>query len=92
MMNYKLYLAFLFGSLVISIGIQMLFPFPYGLILSIGFFVAMPYIARKLIIKNGSLGRFGMEEVKMEKVCTVCGNKSKGRECSRCGSHQFRMK
>ena len=93
MMNYKLYFVFLFGTLAISIGIQMILPFPYGLIISIAFFICLPMITKKLLIKNGGLGRFGgVEEVKMNKVCTVCGSKSKGRECSRCGSHQFRMR
>ena len=71
----------------------MLLPFPYGLGVALCIFILMPVIVRKLMLKNGSLGRFGgMEETKMHKMCTVCGNKSKGRECSRCGSHQFRMK
>ena len=83
----------MFGTMAVSIGIQFLFPYPYGLIISLAIFIALPMITRKLMIKNNWQGRFGgMQEVKMNKVCTVCGSKSKGRECFRCGSHQFRMR
>ncbi len=45
--NYKSYLVFLLASLVISIGLQMILPFPYGLAAALGIFIAFPLILRK---------------------------------------------
>lgn len=47
MFSYKTYLIFLFVSLGISIGLQMILPFPYGLIAAIGLFVAFPLLLRR---------------------------------------------
>ena len=47
MFNYKTYLIFLFASLGVSIALQMLLPFPYGLIVAIGLFVAFPVLLRR---------------------------------------------
>lgn len=91
MYSYKTYLAWLFGSLAVSIGIQMALPYPYGLIASLGLFMVFPFIYRK-IMKERLGGGYGYtKEVKLTKSCTVCGHKSKGDTCSRCGSHQFKM-
>jgi len=92
MMNYKLYFVFLFGSLAVSIGLQMLLPFPYGLGIALCIMIILPLLVRKMVINNTGRSTGDWREIRMSKVCTVCGSKSKGRECSRCGSHQFRMK
>ncbi|MCH7647795.1 MAG: hypothetical protein IIA83_04220 [Thaumarchaeota archaeon] len=45
--NYKSYILFLAASLVISIGLQMILPFPYGLMVALGLFIAFPMLLRK---------------------------------------------
>ena len=47
MFSYKTYLIFLFVSLGISIGLQMILPFPYGLVAAIGLFIAFPFLLRR---------------------------------------------
>ena len=89
MYSYKTYLAYLFGSLAFSIGVQMLLPYPYGLIVAIGSFVVFPLLARRIMIKTGRLGY--PERAKMTKTCTVCHCNTKGDTCKRCGSRQFKM-
>lgn len=83
---YKQYYGWLFASLAISIGIQLILPYPYGLIVSLGFFVMFPIIYKKMNLKmvlGNSTGVF--------KRCGVCGAKSNDRQCGRCGSKQFRF-
>ena len=45
--NYKTYLIFLFASLAISIGLQMILPFPYGLGAALALFIAFPLLLRR---------------------------------------------
>lgn len=45
--NYKTYLMFLAVSLGISIVLQLLLPFPYGLIAAIGVIIAFPFLIRR---------------------------------------------
>ena len=47
LINYKIYLIFLFASLAISIGLQMVLPFPYGLGAALAIFIIFPLIFRK---------------------------------------------
>lgn len=81
---YKQYYGWLVASLAISIGIQMLLPYPYGLIVSLGFFIIFPLAYKKLKLQTlvSSTGVF--------KRCGVCGARSNDRQCGRCGSHHFK--
>lgn len=81
---YKNYYAWLGVSLAISIGIQMILPYPYGLAVSLGFFLVFPFIFKK--IKLGGM----MTGIGVSKRCGVCGAKSNDRQCNRCGSHHFK--
>ncbi len=45
--SYKFYLIFLFASLAVSIGIQMVVPFPYGLIIALSLFIVFPLLLRQ---------------------------------------------
>lgn len=81
---YKQYYGWLVASLAISIGIQLLLPYPYGLIVSLGFFIVFPIVYKKfklqtLVSQNGVFKR-----------CGVCGARSNDRQCGRCGSHHFK--
>ncbi|MDE1763654.1 MAG: hypothetical protein KGH88_05360 [Thaumarchaeota archaeon] len=88
---YRNYLVSIFISLAVSIGLQMIFPWPYGFIATIAVFVIYP-----LILRNGSLKRWGngMGSSANSRflgngvgyVCLVCGNKFRGALCPRCGS------
>jgi hypothetical protein len=88
-----IYISVVLGSLVLSIGLQMLLPFPYGLIMAIGIFIALPQILGR-IMKNKlkDLGFSTMGPPKAQKTCLVCGRKSNKAQCSRCGSKQFGYK
>ena len=70
LINYKSYLIFLFASLAVSIGLQMVLPFPYGLGAALALFIAFPLILRRRMMNrmrggygggtgSGSGGRFG---------------------------------
>lgn len=100
--NYKTYLIFLFGSLAVSIGLQLILPFPYGLGAALALFIAFPMILRKRYMnrmrgygdsETGKLGGlFGMGSggTGVRYVCLVCSNKHKGGVCPRCGSKMQR--
>ena len=101
--NYKTYLIFLFASLAISIGLQLILPFPYGLIIAIGLFISFPLLLRRRYMSrmrgyggasSGGGGFFGMgsskESGSVRYVCLVCNNKHKGGSCPRCGSKMQR--
>lgn len=104
MFNYKTYLIFLFVSLAISVGLQMVLPQPYGLIIALGLFIAFPLLLRRRYMNRmrgyggaGSSGRggfFGMGSSdggnSVRYVCLVCNNKHKGGACPRCGSKMQR--
>ena len=47
MFNYKMYLIFLFASLAVSIGLQLVLPFPWGLGAALALFVALPLLIRR---------------------------------------------
>ena len=63
MMNYKGYLIFLFASLAVSIGLQLVLPFPYGLGAALAIFIVFPLLLRKRYMARmgGSCGSgFGL--------------------------------
>jgi hypothetical protein len=102
--NYRNYLLFLGASLAISIGLQMVLPFPYGLVAALGIFIAFPLFLRKRYMSrmggyggnSGTRGGgfFGMsspsDSISVKYVCLVCNNKHKGGICPRCGSKMQR--
>jgi len=93
-MNYRMYLIFLFASLAISIGLQMVLPFPWGLGVALAIFIAFPLVLRRKMMGRmrgsgdfGGGGFFGgSSSTSVKYVCLTCSNKFKGRECPRCGS------
>ncbi|HSD04829.1 MAG TPA: hypothetical protein VLB45_03645 [Nitrosopumilaceae archaeon] len=92
--NYKSYLIFLFASLAVSIGLQMLLPWPYGLIAALAIFIAFPLFLRRRAMKRmGSFGEgggfFGQSQG-VKYICLTCNNKYKGGSCPRCGSKMKR--
>lgn len=95
MINYKSYIISIFVSLAISIGLQMILPWPFGLIAALGLFTIYPLILRNR--RFGRLGGFGMGAGSLMQagqgfkyVCLVCNNRFKGAICSRCGSKMKR--
>ncbi len=58
LINYKSYLIFLFASLAVSIGLQMVLPFPYGLGAALALFIAFPLILRRRMM-NRMRGGYG---------------------------------
>jgi len=98
--NYKTYLIFLFASLAVSIGLQMILPFPYGLVAAMAIFIVLPMLLRKRYSSrmkgDGDSGTgggfFGMNSggTGVRYMCLVCSNKHKGGVCPRCGSKMQR--
>jgi len=55
-----MYLGFLFASVAISIGLQMVLSFPYGLGIALAIFIAFPlFLRRKMMGRMGGSGGFG---------------------------------
>ena len=88
-------MIYLFTLVAISIGIQLILPFPFGLIVAIVLFIGIPlYLQRQYMNKMGGQGSrmFDMfnqqptDKVTVKYVCLVCNMKHKGGECPRCGS------
>ena len=103
MMNYKGYLVFLFASLAVSIGLQLVLPFPYGLGAALAIFIVFPLLLRKrYMTKMGRSGgsRFGLggglfgqgqgQGTSVRYVCLTCNHRFKGGDCPRCGSKMKR--
>jgi hypothetical protein len=103
--NYKSYLLFLGASLAISIGLQMILPFPYGLGAALAIFIVFPLFLRKRYMNRmgGGYGGGGSgigggffgsgssgSSTSVGYVCLVCNNKHKGGTCPRCGSKMNR--
>ena len=98
LINYKIYLIFLFASLGISIGLQLVLPFPYGRGAALAIFIIFPLILRKKYMArmrgSGSTGRFGLGDMfgqgqgqgtSVRYVCLTCNHRFKGGDCPRCG-------
>ena len=100
-----MYLIFLGASLAVSIGLQMILPFPYGLGAALAIFIAFPLILRRRYMNRlrgygdsgsgtGGGGFFGLGSQggsgSVRYVCLVCNNKHKGGTCPRCGSKMQR--
>ncbi len=104
MINYKGYLIFLFASLAVSIGLQMILPPPYGLGVALALFIIFPLFLRRRYMNrmrgglggsdSGGGGFFGlgqgMNRNTVRYVCLVCNHKYKGGSCPRCGSKMKR--
>ncbi len=97
LINYKTYLIFLFGSLAISIGLQMLLPWPYGLIAALAIFIVFPLFLRNRALKrmggmgtDASSGGFFGQGQGVKYICLACNNRFKGGICPRCGSKMKR--
>ena len=96
MMNYKYYIISLLASLAVSIGLQLVLPWPYGMIAVLGIFIVYPVALRGRVIgrmgKTGTLGNgFLGKGQGFRYVCTVCGNRFRGATCPRCGSKTKRV-
>ena len=92
LINYRSYLISIFVSLAISIGLQMILPFPFGLIAAIAVFAVYPLVLRnRAMRKMGNTGMgagsFGQS---FKYVCLACSNRFKGAICPRCGSKMKR--
>lgn len=102
--SYKNYLIVLFASLAVSIGLQMILPFPYGLAAALAIFIALPlFIRRRYMSKmrgyggdsggGGGGGFFGFNQEGgggVKYVCLTCNHRYKGATCPRCGSKMKR--
>jgi hypothetical protein len=94
---FKTYLIVLIASLGISIGLQMVLPFPYGLGAALAIFILFPLLLRRRYMSGirgygrsgfGGGGFFGLNQsgVSVKYVCLVCSHRYKGGSCPRCGS------
>ena len=92
MINYKSYVMSIFISLAISIGLQMILPWPYGLIAAIAVFALYPLLLRNRMVSkfSGMGGGSFMQGQGFRYVCLACNNRFKGAICSRCGSKMKR--
>ena len=103
LINYKVYLIFLFASLGVSIGLQLVLPFPYGLGAALAIFIIFPLILRKKYMarmggsggSGSGLGKgffgFGQGQgTSVRYVCLTCNHRFKGGDCPRCGSKMKR--
>lgn len=88
----KIVLCFGLAFSAIGIIIQMILPFPYGLISALVLFVSLPAITKRFIIKYAEKkgGFSSLMPSKFEKICLRCGWKTKKDTCPRCESRQFR--
>jgi hypothetical protein len=106
MINYKSYLIFLGASLAVSVGLQWLLPFPFGLGAALALFIAFPLILRRRMMSrmrggfgsgSSSSGGFGgglfgqnTDKPGIKYECLVCRKVYNARECPRCGSSMKR--
>lgn len=91
----KQYYIILGLMVFVSIGMQLILPFPIGFIVALVFCILLPMIARhKITQKYGKAGHFGgMEQgSKMSKICMACGKEGKGGTCSKCGSKMWKYR
>ena len=103
MINYKGYLIFLFASLAVSIGLQLVLPFPYGLGAALAIFIVFPLLLRKRYMTRmggsggsgfrlggGLFGKGQGQGTTVRYVCLTCNHRFKGGDCPRCGSKMKR--
>lgn len=101
--SYRNYLIFLFASLAVSIGLQMILPFPYGLAAALAIFIILPLFIRRRYMSRvkgyggdsggGGGGFFGLNQEGgggVKYVCLTCNHRFKGAMCPRCGSKMKR--
>lgn len=88
----KISITFSLVFLTAAILVQMLVPFPFGLMAALGLFITLPLIVKQYLLrymgKNGGLSR--LLPPKFDKTCLKCGWKTKKDVCPRCESRQFR--
>jgi hypothetical protein len=88
----KLQLAWLIGSLAISIGLSFILPFPLSIIVAITIFISVSLTIRYRMMKGmGVKGRsFGLSldngPSKLKATCIGCGHKHNKRACPKCGN------
>ncbi|MDE1766782.1 MAG: hypothetical protein KGI27_11005 [Thaumarchaeota archaeon] len=82
----------IFVSLAISIGLQMILPFPFGLIAALAVFTVYPLFLRNRAMRRmGNIGMGGGSFGQGFKyVCLACSNRFRGAICPRCGSKMKR--
>ncbi len=100
MFTFKTYIIFLLASLAVSIGLQMILPFPFGLGAALVIFIAFPLLLRRRYASRmrgyggtgfGGGGFLGLGQGgSLKFVCLVCSHRFKGGECPRCGSKMKR--
>jgi len=102
MINYKGYLIFLFASLAVSIGLQLILPPYWGLGAALAIFIIFPLILRKRMMSRmrgssgtgsgfGFGGLFGQGQgTSVRYACLTCNHRFKGGDCPRCGSKMKR--
>lgn len=98
--SYRNYLIFLFASLAVSIGLQMVLPFPYGLAAALAIFIILPLFIRRRYMNrvkgygsDSGGGFFGLNReggAGVKYVCLTCSHRFKGAMCPRCGSKMKR--
>ncbi|RNJ77251.1 MAG: hypothetical protein EB830_02300 [Nitrosopumilus sp. H13] len=98
--QFSSYLVFLFASLAVSIALQWILPFPFGLGAALAIFVVFPFLLRKRYMSRmggygsgtggGFFGMGSQGSSSIKYVCLVCNNKHKGGTCPRCGSKMQR--
>ena len=92
---------FLFASLAVSIGLQLVLPFPYGLGAALAIFIIFPLLLRKRYMARmrgsggsgglGGGGFFGLGQSSgIKYVCLTCNHRFNGGDCPRCGSKMKR--
>lgn len=91
--KFKLYyVSMVLGSLAFTLGIQFVLHFPYGLIVGLITFIALPSLLRKVLNRKfKDLGLMIGDIPKMQKECMSCGYKTNHVPCPRCGRNQFKF-
>ena len=91
----------MFASLAVSIGLQLVLPFPYGLGAALAIFIIFPLLLRKIYMarmKGSGGSKFGLggglfgqgQGTTVKYAWLACNNRFKGAECPRCGSKMKR--
>jgi hypothetical protein len=89
-------------SIVISLTISMIVPFPISLVAIIGVFILLNFYMRKRMMRRmgmkGGLGMFGslssssmFGDSSLKYYCMSCGTSHKDAACPKCGSKMKRV-